>query len=432
MLIESITDLIGNTPLLKIPQPVHNLRHIEIYAKLELFNPWGSVKDRTAFGILKPHLGSVGKKIVIENSSGNTAKALQMITSIYGGNLKCVSNRIRVPEVKKVLQIIGTQINELPGKSDCYDPNDPNDPNVYIGREVAKNPKKYIYSDQYFNDLNRQIHYQTTGVEIVEDLGHVDYFIGGLGTTGSTLGAAEKIKEYNHELKVVGVIAEQDDYIPGLRNRDEVLEVGLFKPDFYDQIVAVNSRDSLDSMMKLIKGVGLLAGPSTGASFWGAMKYLKDIDSKLTETKRAVFISCDRVEWYTSYIEDRRPEWFGQENSKNWSDNVALTVDCEVPVGNVEKWIGDNSPLIVDLRQPISFKMAHISNSINMPYDHINTVLNITNPFLTSQKILFVCPLGEKSALVACYLRSSGVDAYSLQGGLNMWRDDGIPLERTT
>jgi cysteine synthase B len=430
MLAQYITDLIGNTPLLKIPSKVHGLKNIEVYAKLELFNPWGSVKDRTAWGILKPHLDELTDKLVIESSSGNTAKALQMIASLHGSSLKTITNRIKVPEAKDVLKLIGTHIQELPGKSDCYDPHDPHDPIVYIQQEIAKDPEKYIYSDQYFNDLNRKIHYDTTGKEIIDDLGKVDYFIGGLGTTGSTLGAAQRVKEHNPELIAIGVVAEKEDYIPGIRNHDETLEVGLFNPEFYSKIVTVNSHDSLEAMMKLIKGAGLLAGPTTGASFLGALKYLKEIDSTLTETKKAVFIACDRVEWYTSYIRERKPEWLGEAHSGSWKDAVKPYAETDVTTDKATQWIDENQPLIIDLRQPISFKMAHIPDSINMPYDQLDSILDTTNPFSTKKKLLFICPLGEKSSLIANYLTGKDTQAFSLQGGINAWRDQNLSLER--
>ena len=430
MVAQSITDLIGNTPLLKISKNVHGLQNIELYAKLELFNPWGSVKDRTAWGILQPHLDELGTKDVIERSSGNTAKALQMIASIHGSNLKTITNRIRVQEAKDVLTLIGTQIQELPGKSDCYDPHDPNDPVAYIQQEIAQNKDTYLYSDQYFNDLNRKIHYDTTGKEIVDDIGDVDFFIGGLGTTGSTLGTAERIKEHSPDVTVIGIVAEKDDYIPGIRNYDEILEVGLFNPDFYKDIVSVNSSDSLESMMKLIRSDGLLAGPTTGASLKGSIDYLQEIDTTLDTPKKAVIIACDRVEWYISYIKDRKPEWFGEAREERWDDNVKQSASVDLDVATISDWIKKNSPLIVDLRQPISFKTVHIPHSLNLPYDNLDLVLNTTNPFRTNQKILFVCPVGDKSALVASYLRNKDVEAYSLKEGINAWRDQGLPLER--
>ncbi|MGB0757379.1 MAG: pyridoxal-phosphate dependent enzyme [Patescibacteria group bacterium] len=430
MLAQSITDLIGNTPLLKISKKVHGLENIELYAKLEMFNPWGSVKDRTAWGILQPFLDELETKDVIERSSGNTAKALQMIASMHGSKLKTITNRIRIPEAKDVLTLIGAQIQELPGKSDCYDPHDPTDPVAYIQQEIAQNKDKYLYGDQYFNDLNRKIHYDTTGKEILDDLGEIDFFIGGLGTTGSTLGTAERIKEYYPDVTVVGIVAEKDDYIPGIRNYDEILEVGLFNPDFYKDIITINSSDALEHMMRLIKHDGLLAGPTTGASLQGAITYLQEIDTTLDTPKKAVIIACDRVEWYISYIKDRKPNWFGHTDSARWDDDIEQTESTDLDATTISDWIKENSPLIVDLRQPISFKTTHIPNSLNLPYDHLDSMLHTTNPFCTHQKILLVCPVGDKSSIVANYLQTKDVPAYSLQGGINAWRDQDLPLER--
>ena len=430
MIAQSITDLIGNTPLLKISKKVHNLENIELYAKLELFNPWGSVKDRTAWGMLQPYLDELGEKDIIESSSSNTAKALQMIASINGSKLKTITNRIRVQEAKDILTLIGAEIQEIPGKSDCYDPNDPNDPVVYIQKEIAQNKDKYIYSNQYFNDLNRKVHYDTTGKEIVDDIGGVDFLIGGLGTTGSILGVAERIKEDNPDLEVIGVVADKDDHIPGIRNYDEILEVGLFNPDFYKDIVRVSSQDALEGMMNLIRKDGLLAGPTTGASLQGAIDYLQEIDKSLDEPKKALIIACDRVEWYISYIKDRKPEWFGDVSKERWDDNIKQSESTDLEVEKISDWIKQNSPLIVDVRQPISFRISHIPNSINMPYDNLDSMLNTTNPFCINQKILLVCPVGDKSSKIANYLKTKDVQAYSLHGGINAWRDNNLPLEK--
>lgn len=429
MLIQSITDFIGNTPLLKISSEIHGLKNIELYSKLELFNPWGSLKDRTALGIMQPHLNKLDKKSIIESSSGNLAKSLQIIALMHKSKLKTISNRIKVPEVKDILKLIGVEIEELPGKSDCYDPNDPNDPIIYIQREIAKNKNKYIYSDQYFNDLNRKIHYDTTGKEILNDLGSVDYVIGGLGTTGSTLGVAQRIKKNNPELIVIGVVAEENDYIPGIRSYDEMLEVGLFKPKFYDDIISVNSHNSLKYMMLLIKQAGLLAGPTTGASFCGVINYFKKIDKTLTSPKKVVFIACDRVEWYISYIKDRMPHWFGDLASVNWKDGLKITTSVDISISESSVWIKKENPLIVDLRQPISFKITRIPGSINLPFDHLDSILNTANPFQIKQKILFICSVGQKSALVASYLRKQKVKAFNLQGGINSWRAKGLPVK---
>ena len=129
MLYEHITELIGNTPLLKIDRAVHQLQHIDLYAKLEYYNPFGSLKDRIAYGMLKDVLAEVKStaKTVVESSSGNTAKALSALCALYDLPFKTVTSRIRYPEVRMILHILGAQIEELPSVSECPDPFDPND-----------------------------------------------------------------------------------------------------------------------------------------------------------------------------------------------------------------------------------------------------------------------------------------------------------------
>lgn len=212
MIVKDVTQLIGNTPLLEIDPSIHGLKNINLFAKLELFNPFGSVKDKTAWNMLRHDLKSIKEKsqTVIESSSGNTAKALQMILSMHQIPFKIVTNRIMVKEVKQILQLIGTDIEELPGQSQCLDPSDPNDPQFIVEQIINSNPEKYFHTSQYTNDRNLEAHTLMTGKEIAQDLERVDYFFGGLGTTGSTRGTGTCLKEYNPELKNVGIIARRD------------------------------------------------------------------------------------------------------------------------------------------------------------------------------------------------------------------------------
>jgi cysteine synthase len=156
MIVKSVTELIGNTPMLEIAPQVHGLKNINLYAKLELFNPFGSVKDKTAWNMLRHDLDSIKEKgqTVIESSSGNTAKAVQMICGIHNIPFKIVTNRVRVKEVKQILQMLGTEIEELPGQSQCLDPSDPNDPLFVVEKIMNGEPGKYFHTTQYTNTLN--------------------------------------------------------------------------------------------------------------------------------------------------------------------------------------------------------------------------------------------------------------------------------------
>ncbi len=429
MIVEEITQLIGHTPLLKINSKIHGIKNLNVYAKLELFNPWGSVKDRTALGMLTGQLDELkeGKKRVIELSSSNTAKALQMLSQLNGSSTKTITNRIKVPEQRDILKLVGTEIQELPGKSECYDPNDPNDPMKYIQDEISTNPNGYLHTDQYNNKNNYKIHFERTGPEIAAELNNVSFVIGGVGTNGSIMGISEALKLTNSDLKSVGVVSDKDDFIPGIRNKDEVLEVGLFDPAYYEEILTVNSQEAVDYSLKLIREQGLLAGPTTGASLAGIVKYFED--KELTEETNVVFIACDRAEFYLSYYKERRPEIFAEAKKASWIDELDPVAEVEISAAEMQSMLAAEVPLIVDTRNPLSFKAGHIEGSMNLPFDTLDSLLNETNPFCKHHKIVFICAVGEKSKMVASYFHHKGYQCYSLQEGVNGWRDSGYKLE---
>ena len=161
MLVKHVNELIGNTPLFEIPPQVHGLKNINLFAKLELLNPFGSVKDKSAWNVLKDDIEQIAAegKTVIESSSGNMAKAMQLVCSVYGVPFKIVTNRIKVREVKQILQLLGADVDELPGLSECPDPTDLNDPITFIEQIMSANPGKYFHTSQYTNEKNIEAHY---------------------------------------------------------------------------------------------------------------------------------------------------------------------------------------------------------------------------------------------------------------------------------
>jgi cysteine synthase/rhodanese-related sulfurtransferase len=436
MMYQHITELIGNTPLLKIDPAVHGLAHIDLYAKLEFYNPFGSVKDRVAWAMIKDDIEDIKKKkqTILESSSGNTAKALQGIASTYNIPFKTITNRIKVQEVKGILQVMGAEVEQLPGKSECPDPTDPNDPLSYIDKVITQEKDAYFYTTQYTNQKNIAVHYETTGKEIINDLEKVDYFFGGLGTTGSTRGAAEYIKKTNPDLVSVGIVSSASDYIPGIRTIAEMWEVGLFEKDFYQSIEEVDAKTAINAMLTLIRKCGILAGPTSGASYEGTMQYLRKIDTQLTERKTAVFIACDRFEYYLSYIKERKPELFGEKSKVDSIINITEG-DWQkaeiVRIDEVVSWIKEKDPVIIDIRSNLAFKVAHIQNSINIPQEQLIKMIDGAMPFSNGQTILFTCPVGEQSKRFAFYLQAKGYKAYTLETGITGWRDAGLPLEKT-
>lgn len=434
MRINNITELIGNTPIIEINKEITGLSNINLFAKLEYLNPLGSLKDRAALALVQDELEDLklNNKTVIEASSGNTAKALAVICGLYGVKFKTVTNRIKVPETRDILKIVGAEIEELPGLSECPDPNDPNDPNAYIERIVSSD-NSYFHPNQYTNLKNPRIHYMQTGREIFNDIGKVDYFFGTLGTTGSTRGTSTYLKEKNDQMKNIGIVATKGDNIPGIRNLDEMHEVGIFDASLYDEILSVSSMDGIEGMITLNRKLGILAGPTSGAAFFATLKYLKELDKKLDEKINAVFIACDRVEWYMSYIKKRRSDLFDESIQ---FDSVRKVLDEDLKyakvleANEVENFTKEENSIIIDLRGSLAYKNGHIKGAINITDMFFDDIVDNGIPFDKETKILLACAVGDKSLRYSAFLNKKGLNTFSLSGGMVEYRDMDLPLQR--
>ncbi|MFF7754150.1 pyridoxal-phosphate dependent enzyme [Streptomyces sp. NPDC007971] len=435
---DSITEAIGNTPLVRIDPAVHGLAHIDLYAKLELFNPFGSVKDRAAWNMARPHLAEAAERgsQVVELSSGNTAKALAVLAGMHGLTFKSVTNRMRVPEVKDLLLLLGAEIEELPGQSECLDPTATDDPLTLFHRTLSEPGSAYLHTDQYFNPRNTEAHLTGTGPEIVKDLdGRApDWFVACVGTAGSSTGVARVLREHDPAVRVVGLVAAKSDFIPGIRTIDEAHEVGLFDPGTYDTIEAVGSDDAIEGMLTLNRRCGILAGPTGGAAYFGAVRRLKAIDTEQSERQTAVFIVCDRVESYLSYVRKRRPDLFGRPRrpaSPTDLSEAEIQAAPAIGVPDAQAWIASDGPLVVDLRSPFAYAALHIDGSVNIVDELFEELLHGGLPFSRNHPVLLACPVGEKSARYAALLTRMGhPDVRSLAGGIIAWRDAGAPLVR--
>ncbi|WP_067708324.1 pyridoxal-phosphate dependent enzyme [Nocardia yamanashiensis] len=434
---DHITELIGNTPLLRLDPAVHALPNVELYAKLEFFNPFGSVKDRVAWGMIRDDLDEIAARgqSLIEASSGNTAKALRILAGMRGVRLRAVTNRIRVGEVRELLQLFDTDIEELPGLSECPDPTAPNDVYSVIESTMAKAPAQWYHPSQYTSEKNIEAHYQGTGREIHEDLARdgitrVDYLIGGLGTTGSTRGAATFLRKHNPELKTLAVVSERGDFIPGIRSETEMWDVGLFQPEFYDRIVSVEAGRAVDATLELAVRHGVLAGPTSGATYAAALEELAGVaDSNPGRPVTAVFIVCDRLEPYLSYIRKRRPELFGKAVRAQPPSAAELEATPQLSPDALEELDRGARPTIVDTRGAMAYRIAHVPGAVNIRDDQLEDMFAQGVPFSRSRPLVFVCPVGEVSLRFAALARRAGYDAASLAGGIGAWRDSGKAME---
>ncbi len=411
MILKSITEHIWNTPLLLIPESVHNITGVEIYAKLEYLNPFWSLKDRTALSILKES----NNKDIIESSSGNTAKALWILTNLTGQHFTTITNRIKQKEVEDILRIIWVDIENLPPWSECPDPYDPNSPFWVIQKRIIENPWRYYWTDQYTNKNNPKIHHDTTAREIESDIGIPDFFFSGLGTTGSSRGIIEYFDEKWWDMQSIGIITTAWSYIPWIRNSHEMEDVWLFMKKYYARIIPINDQDAIDGMLTLVKKCGMIVWPTTWAVYHGILAYLRSLDPEKLRWKKIVFIACDRMEPYTSYIREKRPAIF-----VSWKEDIQKpTFLWEWKTIRKEQMKNFNY-LLIDMRSYKSYDFEHIPWSISFPFSKLQEYLTDNYlPFPKETPLLFICPFWEESMLMSQIANGLWYESYSLEWWLH-------------
>ena len=263
-----ILSTIGNTPLVEL-QNVSPKKSVRIYAKLEGNNPTGSIKDRIALRMIEAAEsdGEISsKRTILEPTSGNTGIALAMI-----GRLKGYPVSVVMPENVSVER---TQLLEAYGANIIYsDGSLGTNGSIEVAKElVANNSNDYLMMYQYGNQANPDAHYYGTGNEIVETIPNLDMLVAGLGTGGTLMGVARRIKEHKQEVKVVAVAPEPDDFISGLRS----LEAGFIPPildlNLLDSRMLVGSFDSFNATKELLVKEGIFAGVSSGSVVCAAIK----------------------------------------------------------------------------------------------------------------------------------------------------------------
>ncbi|MCX7797509.1 MAG: cysteine synthase family protein [Melioribacter sp.] len=286
----SILDAIGRTPIVKLGNISKGLK-ATIYAKLEFMNPGGSVKDRIAkYMIEKAEREGKIKPgdTIIENSSGNTAMGLAIVCRQKGYKLKVVIRDTTSKEKIKMLEVLGVEVIKVDAS---LPPEHPESYNNYAQNLAKKDPSIY-YIDQHNNLDNNEAHYMTTGPEIWEQMeGKIDYLIGAIGTGGTITGAGKFLKEKNPNIKVIGIDPVGSVFYEYFKNRrlikpgkyllegmgDEFL-IKTAQLDLLDDMYQVEDKKAFGWTKKLAYEEGIIAGGSSGANVWGAVKLAKEID----------------------------------------------------------------------------------------------------------------------------------------------------------
>jgi cysteine synthase B len=278
-----ILQRIGNTPLYKLSS--YSNENIKFYAKLEWYNPFGSVKDRAAYWMIKDAekkgLLVKNKSIIIEPTSGNTGIALTGIASSMGYKVEIVIPEKVSEETKRILKNLGAVLHETSDDL-CPRVGAGTDQSIALAMAIAK-PRTDVYymPNQYENDSNFLSHYESTGPEIWEQTyGKVTHFFTGCGTGGTITGTGTFLKEKNKNIKVIAIQAQQNHLLQGLRNFEESSMPGLFKrrEDIVDQWMTATNQDSFDAVKDLLRKEGLFVGPSSGSVMSSMLKFSKGIE----------------------------------------------------------------------------------------------------------------------------------------------------------
>jgi cysteine synthase B len=268
---ENITDLIGNTPMVRLCSFDRELPGVEIWAKCEFMNPGGSVKDRAAMQMIRDAIASgalTPDKEIIDSSSGNTGIAYSLIGGALGYRVTLVLPGNVSWARRKITEAFGTKLV-------FSSPLEGSDGAIRLCRElVDANPAKYFYPNQYGNESNPRGHYETTGREIWEQTGgRVTHFVTGIGTSGTVMGTGRRLKAYRREIEVYAVEPDEALHgLEGLKHMASSIVPGIWHPEQLDGILPVSTEEAWDISERLSTEEGILVGASSGAALAGAVR----------------------------------------------------------------------------------------------------------------------------------------------------------------
>jgi len=295
-----LTELIGKTPLLQLSR-IGLGCSCKIIAKLESFNPCGSVKDRIGFSMIEDaeKKGLINKDtVIIEPTSGNTGIGLAMVCAVRGYKLKLIMPDTMSVERRKLLLALGAQLELTAGKDGMIGA-------INKAKKLLKSNSNYIMLHQFSNPANPEIHRKTTAEEIWADTdGKIDIFVSGVGTGGTITGVGEILKKRKPTIKIIAIEPESSPVLSGrVAKPHKIQGIGAgFIPEILntkiiDEIIQVSDEDAKKMTQKLAKEEGVLAGISSGAALLGALKIAKRPENKF---KYLVVLLPDTGERYLS------------------------------------------------------------------------------------------------------------------------------------
>ncbi len=444
---------------------------IRIFAKLMNFLPLANVKSLPAYNMLieKEKAGGLGSvKSLIENSSGNTVFSLAVIGRLFGiqKTKAIVSHEVMWGKLQ-LLRFFGTEItvNEEPI---CPDPGD-KESGIYKAEQIGKRTG-WFNPGQYDNGANPGAHERWTGPQIWEQThGKISVFCSGLGTTGTIVGAGKYLKEKSEKVVRVGVARLPNNPVPGVRTPNLLREIAFDWKRATDYMEEIGTKDSFEKSLELCR-TGIIAGPSSGFALQGLLQFFQKQkkQGKLGNLRNgegeiiAVFICSDSpfpyINEYFEYLdesyfpkieheellinkpEERKPkkrEIGGVPSNFDIDPQEAYETAYSMPTKEMWSRLKEGREInvrdkvsIVDIRPSMDFAHFHLPGSEQMDSHVITENLPKLSRRWKNRKVILVCPMGIQTRVVAEFLRSKGIKAYSVKGGVTEWSALNLPRWR--
>ena len=290
----TLEDVIGNTPLVRLQRmlgPELAARGNVLLAKLEGNNPAGSVKDRPAISMIRraEERGEIKPgDTLIEATSGNTGIALAMAAAIRGYRMVLIMPEDLSVERAQTMKAFGAELILTPRSGGMEYARD-------LAEQMQRDGKGRVL-DQFANNDNPRIHYETTGPEIWRDTGgRITHFVSAMGTTGTITGVSRFLKEKDPEVRIVGAQPAEGSRIPGIRKWPAAYLPKIYRPETVDELVLVGQSDAEDMARRLAREEGLFGGISAAGACWVAMQIARQVSNATI-----VFVVCDRGDRYLS------------------------------------------------------------------------------------------------------------------------------------
>jgi [CysO sulfur-carrier protein]-thiocarboxylate-dependent cysteine synthase len=287
MRFDSLLESVGGTPLVGLPR-LSPSDEVRLWAKLEDYNPTGSIKDRPALAMVEAaeREGRLAPGCtILEPTSGNTGISLAMAAKVKGYRMVAVMPENTSVERRRLLQMWGAEIVSSPAAGGSNEA-------VRVAKQMAAANPDWVMLYQYGNPANAEAHYRTTGPEILADLPTVTHFVAGLGTTGTLMGVGRFLREKVPGVQIVAAEPRYGELVYGLRNLDEGFVPELYDPSVLTTRFSVGPRDAVRRTRELLELEGIFAGISTGAILHAALGVAAK-SVKAGESADIAFIVCD-------------------------------------------------------------------------------------------------------------------------------------------